>query len=62
MISMDLWLHHGQKVKIKSENYKCRAGTIKQYLWNVGNYLITMDNGHVLPFHHSEFEVVEGEE
>lgn len=62
MTSMDLWLHHGQKVKITNKHFDNRTGIIDKYDWVTTNYFVIMDNGRVLPFHRSEFELMDGEE
>lgn len=58
--SMDLWLHWGQKVRITKKYFDNKTGTIDKYDWVTGNYFVTMDNsGRILPFHRSEFELIE---
>ena len=51
----DNWLHGGQRVKILNPYFEGQFGVIRSYMWNTGNYIVTMEKtGHDLPFHPSE--------
>lgn len=44
---IDLWLHHGQKVRIKSDKpyLDGKEGIIAQFYWVTGEYLVWVKNG-----------------
>lgn len=61
MVSMDLWLHQGQKVKINNLHFEGRTGIIKAYYWVTGEYLVMLEDGKTglpIPFRPSEIEKV----
>ncbi len=55
----DKLLHSGEKVKILNEYFKDQVGTIHSFMWTTQEYIVTMDNGHNLPFRSSELEKCE---
>ena len=55
----DKWLHSGQEVKILNKYFKGQVGTVQSYMCNTGEYVVTMENGHNLPFRPSELEKAE---
>lgn len=55
----DNWMHRSQKVKILDKHFYGQIGTIHAFMWNTGNYIVTMENGHNLPFKPSELEIVD---
>jgi len=55
----DKWLHGGQKVKILNEHFKGHVGTVQSFMWTTGEYVVTMENGHNIPFRPSELEKAE---
>lgn len=55
----DCWMHRGQKVKVLDKHFSGQIGTIHSFMWNTGQYIVTMENGHNLPFSPSELEKVD---
>lgn len=55
----DNWMHRGQKVKILDKHFAGQVGTIHAFIWNTGQYIVAMENGHTLPFNPSELEKVD---
>ena len=55
----DHWLHHGQKVKLLNKYFQDQIGTVQSFVWNTGEYIVTLENGHDTLFKPSELEPVE---
>lgn len=55
----DGWMHRGQKVKVLDKHFEGQIGTVHSFMWNTGDYIVTMENGHNLPFQPSELEMVD---
>lgn len=55
----DNWLHRGQKVKLLNKSFLGQVGTIQSFIWNTGEYIVTLENGHDVPFRSSEIEKIE---
>ena len=55
----DNWLHRGQKVKILNKYFADQIGTVQSFMWNTGEYIVTLESGHDVPFGPSELEKVE---
>lgn len=63
MTPIDLWLSHGQRVRIKTNKpyLKDRIGTVDQFYYVTGEYLIRMEDGKTnlpIPFTPSEIEKI----
>ena len=50
----DKWLHRGQEVIILNKYFNGQRAIVEKFMWNTGEYLVIMPNGHKIPFRPSE--------
>ena len=55
----DNWLHSGQKVNLLNPYFKDQVGIVQSFVWNTGEYIVTLESGHDVLFRPSELEKVE---